>query len=154
MNLEELKEKKINMEQMFIFQELLQKINITNIADDIIEKIKEISKDNYTENELKEIEEIQRLDDEEAKLKKINMFHSNRTLRMGIEVNATVRTYIIKNLFKCQDLIVSLLESFGVTTKDLDIDIMMNVFNIMWNNGLHKIAFTYLKDKDIYAKKK
>ena len=46
----EIENKKITLEQMFIFQVLLEKINITTIADRIINKIKEISIDKYTES--------------------------------------------------------------------------------------------------------
>jgi hypothetical protein len=38
----EIENKKITLEQMFIFQVLLEKINITTIADRIINKIKYI----------------------------------------------------------------------------------------------------------------
>jgi hypothetical protein len=151
----EIENKKITLEQMFIFQELLEKINITTIADRIINKIKEISIDNYTDSELKAIEEIEKLDGQDEKLNKLKSFKNSRALRMGMVINAEVRNYIVKNLFKAQIEFKELLFNFlGEEEKEIDINRMMEVFNIMWNNGLHNIAFMYLQDKDIYAKKK
>jgi hypothetical protein len=151
----EIENKKITLEQMFIFQELLEKINITTIANRIINKIKEISIDNYTDSELKAIEEIEKLDGQDEKLNKLKSFKNSRALRMGMVINAEVRNYIVKNLFKAQIEFKELLFNFlGEEEKEIDINRMMEVFNIMWNNGLHNIAFMYLQDKDIYAKKK
>jgi hypothetical protein len=151
----EIENKKITLEQMFIFQVLLEKINITTIADRIINKIKEISIDNYTDSEIKAIEEIEKLDSQDEKLNKLKSFKNSRALRMGMVINAEVRNYIVKNLFKAQIEFKELLFNFlGEEEKEIDINRMMEVFNIMWNNGLHNIAFMYLQDKDIYAKKK
>lgn len=151
----EMETKKITLEQMFVFQELLEKIKITEIAEKISQKIKEISIDNYTETELKAIEEIESLEDPDDKLNKLKLFKNSRALRMGILINTEVRNFIVKNLFKAQVEFKELLFNFlEEQENDIDINRMMEVFNVMWNNGLHNVAFMYLQDKELYAKKK
>lgn len=151
----EMEAKKITLEQMFIFQELLEKIKITQIAEKIADKIKEISIDNYTETELKAIEEIENLNHPDDKLNKLKLFKNSRALRMGILINTEVRNFIVKNLFKAQVEFKELLFNFlEEQENDIDINRMMEVFNVMWNNGLHNVAFMYLQDKELYAKKK
>jgi hypothetical protein len=149
-DIEKVKGKPISFREGIIFTKIARKVKIRQFKREIVMLISQIraNKNNFTDEEKAELARIKEIENKEERDKAQLVFDNKLIEKAGIDIGLDIGLYLIENIGDAEDEVYQLLSAYTKQDKstivDADIGDIIEVFKIMWENGLYKVFNTFM----------
>lgn len=149
-NIDNVKGKKISFKEGVIFTKIARKVKIRQFKQEIMLLINQIraNKNNYSDEEKLELKRINNMKNIKEKNKALSNFEAKIFEKAGIEIGLDIALYVIEMLSDAEEEVIELISTYTKQNENLiadaDLEDIIKVLKIMWENGLYKVFTTFM----------
>lgn len=149
-----IEEKHITFSEGFLFLKIARKIKIRTFKNEFLKIISQVRQDNINnmENIENEIKKIEAIENELERKQALLDFNTQRINDAGIAVGIDIVLYICESIVDAENEVYDLIAKYTNTSvniiKEIGLEDVLEIFKIMWQNGLASIFSTFMNEKD------
>lgn len=148
------KGKKISFKEGIIFTKIAKKVKIRYFKKEITAILNQVktSKNELSDEEKQLLNDIKQIKNKNDRENKLNQFNKKLMDKAYLDVGIDISLYLIEMIGDAEDEFVELIASYSKQDEnvviDADLDDIIEVMKIMWENGLYKVFSTFLNKSD------